>query len=94
MILDADQENGAFKPDMTEFSPELLNSRLVIVDDLLGSKHEAGDLIQANVNWAVVHELSEFLASGKPASDNLPVFKTVGQAAWDLAAARVAVAAI
>lgn len=85
---------GAFKPDMAEFPPELLNSRLVIVDDLLGSKHEAGDLIQANVNWAEVHELSEFLASEKTVSDNLPIFKTVGQAAWDLAAARVAIASI
>jgi 1-piperideine-2-carboxylate/1-pyrroline-2-carboxylate reductase [NAD(P)H] len=83
---------GAFKPDMAEFPPELLNSRRIIVDDLAGSKHEAGDLIQANVNWPQVHELSEFLGSEKPISENLPVFKTVGQAVWDLAAARVAIA--
>lgn len=85
---------GAFKPDMAEFPPELLNSRLVIVDDLFGSKHEAGDLIQANVNWAEVHELSEYLTSGELISGDMPVFKTVGQAAWDLAAARVAIASI
>ncbi len=85
---------GAFKPDMAEFPPELLQARQIIVDDLSGAKHEAGDLIQAGVDWNGVTELADIL-SGKAARPTaVPVFKTVGQAAWDLAAARVAVQAL
>lgn len=80
---------GAFKPDMAEFPPELLHARQIVVDDLGGAKHEAGDLIQAKVDWSAVVQLGDIL-SGKVPRPAAPVFKTVGQAAWDLAAARVA----
>jgi len=86
---------GAFKPDMAEFPPALLHARTIVVDDVGGANHEAGDLIQAKVDWSGVIALGDVL-SGKipPASlrrdGALPVFKTVGQASWDLAAARVA----
>ncbi|MFL9927376.1 delta(1)-pyrroline-2-carboxylate reductase family protein [Herbaspirillum lusitanum] len=86
---------GAFKPDMVEFPAELVHARKVVVDDLGGAHHEAGDLIQAKVDWSSVSAIGDLL-SGKiaPASLNqdglLPIFKTVGQASWDLAAARVA----
>jgi 1-piperideine-2-carboxylate/1-pyrroline-2-carboxylate reductase [NAD(P)H] len=85
---------GAFKPEMAEFPPELLHARQIIVDDLEGAKHEAGDLIQAGVDWSSVTQLGDILSGkvGRPA--NIPVFKTVGQAAWDLAAARVAIEAL
>lgn len=84
---------GAFKPDMAEFPPELLHERAIIVDDLDGARHEAGDLIQAGVDWAQVRPLAALLEGGAaPQGAALPVFKTVGQAAWDLAAARVALA--
>jgi 1-piperideine-2-carboxylate/1-pyrroline-2-carboxylate reductase [NAD(P)H] len=85
---------GAFKPNMAEFPPELLHARQIIVDDFEGAKHEAGDLIQAGVDWSGVTPLGDILSgkAGRPA--NIPVFKTVGQAAWDLAAARVAIEAL
>lgn len=82
---------GAFKPDMAEFPVELLHSRRIVVDDLEGARHEAGDLIQANIDWTRVTELSEVLSGSVARPAAVPVFKTVGQAAWDLAAARVAV---
>ncbi len=88
---------GAFKPDMVEFPAELLtgpHARTVIVDYLSGAKHEAGDLLQAPVDWAQVHELQDVLALPLPSTPALPVFKTVGRSAWDLAAARVAVASL
>jgi ornithine cyclodeaminase/alanine dehydrogenase-like protein (mu-crystallin family) len=44
-------------------------------------------------DWSMVRELGDVVAHGMPASDAVPVFKTVGQAAWDLAAARVALGA-
>jgi 1-piperideine-2-carboxylate/1-pyrroline-2-carboxylate reductase [NAD(P)H] len=82
---------GAFKPNMAEFPPELLHARQIIVDDLDGAKHEAGDLIQANVDWTGVVQLGAILSGQAPHPTAIPVFKTVGQAAWDLAAARVAI---
>lgn len=84
---------GAFKPDMVEFPAALLAERTIVVDDLGGAKHEAGDLIQAGVDWSRVRAIGDILAGRgeklQPAQ-GLPVFKTVGQASWDLAAARVA----
>lgn len=85
---------GAFKPDMAEFPPALLHSRQIVVDDLGGARHEAGDLIQAGVDWVTVRDLASFLGEKCAPSGPAPVFKTVGQAAWDLAAARVAIASL
>lgn len=84
---------GAFKPDMAEFPAELLHARQVIVDDHDGAKHEAGDLIQARVDWSRVVQLGDILSGKAPRPSTVPVFKTVGQAAWDLAAARVVIGA-
>lgn len=84
---------GAFKPEMAEFPAQLLTERTIVVDDVAGARHEAGDLIQAKVDWSRVRALGDILAGrGAPldVTAGLPVFKTVGQASWDLAAARVA----
>jgi 1-piperideine-2-carboxylate/1-pyrroline-2-carboxylate reductase [NAD(P)H] len=80
---------GAFKPDMAEFGADLLNRRTIVVDSISGAQHEAGDLLRADIDWSTVRSLSSYL-SAPALLDPLPVFKTVGQAAWDLAAARVA----
>lgn len=85
---------GAFKPDMAEFPPALLHSRQIVVDDLGGARHEAGDLLQAGVDWSLVRDLASVLDTPLAPGAAVPVFKTVGQAAWDLAAARVAMEAI
>ena len=80
---------GAFKPDMVEFPAALLAERTIVVDDLGGAKHEAGDLIQAGVDWSRVRAIGDILAGRGEPVQGVPVFKTVGQASWDLAAARV-----
>jgi 1-piperideine-2-carboxylate/1-pyrroline-2-carboxylate reductase [NAD(P)H] len=85
---------GAFKPNMAELPPALLHARQIIVDDLKGAKHEAGDLIQAGIDWNGVIELADILSGKTKRPSGVPVFKTVGQAAWDLAAARVATEAL
>lgn len=85
---------GAFKPEMAELPPQLLHSRAVVVDDLAGAKHEAGDLLQAGIDWSKVRDLGSVVTQGWDHRGPLPVLKTVGQAAWDLAAARVAVASV
>jgi 1-piperideine-2-carboxylate/1-pyrroline-2-carboxylate reductase [NAD(P)H] len=91
---------GAFKPDMAELGARTLHGSALFVDDPAGAKHEAGDLIQAGVDWATVAGIVVALgaaahpashATGAAVDDSAPrVFKTVGCAAWDLAAGRVA----
>jgi 1-piperideine-2-carboxylate/1-pyrroline-2-carboxylate reductase [NAD(P)H] len=83
---------GAFRPDMAEFPAALLHARQIVVDDLAGARHEAGDLLRGKVDWQKVMSISDFLGHNARCAPALPVFKTVGQAAWDLAAARVALA--
>lgn len=81
---------GAFRPQLAELPPALLRSRRIVVDTLEGARAEAGDLIQADLDWTRVTELVDHLDAPLPADDAAPVFKTVGTAAWDLAAAHVA----
>lgn len=82
---------GAFRPDMAELPAELLRKRRIVVDYLKGARHEAGDLLQAGVDWSTVAELSMHLGGDAPTRDQTAtVFKSVGHASWDLAAARVA----
>jgi 1-piperideine-2-carboxylate/1-pyrroline-2-carboxylate reductase [NAD(P)H] len=85
---------GAFKPDMAEFPAELLHARRIVVDHIAGARHEAGDLIEAGIDWSKVRDLSSVVAHGIEPAELVPVLKTVGNAAWDLAAARVAVQSI
>jgi len=80
---------GAFKPGMAELGAVTLGGSDLYADDPAGARHEAGDLLRAGVDWARVASLGAMLRTpvdhGRPA-----VFKSVGTAAWDLAAARVA----
>jgi 1-piperideine-2-carboxylate/1-pyrroline-2-carboxylate reductase [NAD(P)H] len=82
---------GTFKPEMAELPAELLHARPVVVDYLAGAQHEAGDLIRAKVDWRTVRDLASVIAQPMETTGVTPVLKTVGHAAWDLAAARVAI---
>lgn len=80
---------GAFKPEMAEIGPRTLSGSDLYADDPVGAQHEAGDLLRAGVDWGRVQALATLL--GQPHDRSRPaVFKSVGTAAWDLAAARVA----
>jgi 1-piperideine-2-carboxylate/1-pyrroline-2-carboxylate reductase [NAD(P)H] len=82
---------GAFTPDGAEIAASIVHGSDVVVDDPAGAKHEAGDLIQAGIDWMKVGALADVIAGSWSASADRPVvFKTVGCAAWDLAAARLA----
>jgi len=87
---------GAFTPEMAEIGARTLEGSRLYVDDLAGAEHEAGDFIQAGVEWARVNALADVLAVGATATSSTGadaepvVFKSVGCAAWDLAACRVA----
>ena len=80
---------GSFKPQMAELGAVTLGGSDLYADDPAGARHEAGDLLRAGVDWARVASLGVMLRA--PVDHSRPaVFKSVGTAAWDLAAARVA----
>jgi len=82
---------GAFTPDGAEIAASIVHGSDVIVDDPAGAKHEAGDLIQAGIDWTAVGALAAVIGGSWSRSADRPVvFKSVGCAAWDLAAARLA----
>lgn len=80
---------GAFTPEMVELPPDLLERAYVVVDDLAAASEEAGDLIQAGRLPNTT--LRELLAGTSPQiGEDVTVFKSVGVAAQDVAAAHVA----
>ncbi|KVE28425.1 ornithine cyclodeaminase [Burkholderia singularis] len=100
---------GAFTRDAAEVGGRTIADSALYVDDPDGARHEAGDLLVAGVEWSRVHSLADALreraapaggAAGHAARRPVPhdratpvFFKSVGCAAWDLAACRVALAA-
>ncbi|MBB2920361.1 delta(1)-pyrroline-2-carboxylate reductase family protein [Cupriavidus alkaliphilus] len=84
---------GAFRPDMCELPPALCHAAAehgrLLADTLFGIEDEAGDLLQAGIDWAEVQpfETAILQADAIRARTGSPlVFKSVGYALWDLAA--------
>ena len=84
---------GSFQPETAEVSAEVIGQSRVVVDMLAAAQTEAGDLIQAvaagRLRWAEVVGL-ESLLKNPTQVDQPTVFKSVGHALFDLAAAHVA----
>jgi len=82
---------GAFTPEMAELAPDLLERAYVVVDDIEAAASEAGDLIQAGRKPNTT--LRDLLAGTHPQiGEDVTVFKSVGVAAQDVAAAARALA--
>lgn len=82
---------GAYLPTMCELPAALLHRASIFVDDAEAARVEAGDLIRAGVDWTRVMPLERLVAGEAQAPAGGPrVFKSVGQALWDLAACRLA----
>ncbi|SOZ58580.1 putative Ornithine cyclodeaminase [Cupriavidus taiwanensis] len=84
---------GAFRPDMCELPPALCHAAAdhgrLLADTLFGIEDEAGDLLQAGIDWAAVQPFESAIlqADAIRARTGSPlVFKSVGYALWDLAA--------
>lgn len=84
---------GAFRPEMCELPPVLCQTAStqgrLLADTLFGIEDEAGDLLQASIDWATVQpfETAILNADALRARTGCPlVFKSVGYALWDLAA--------
>ena len=87
---------GSFEPEAAELPAGLVSRSTVVVDTLEGAREEAGDLIRAQsvgaFEWDSATALEDALrASERPGGT--VVFKSVGHALWDLAAARTAFSA-
>ena len=87
---------GAYRPAMKEISNDVIeNSSMVVVDDLVGSRHEAGDLIQAHDaddckwTWDDISGDLQALVTGKlmKPEGSMTFFKSVGAASFDAAVA-------
>lgn len=79
---------GAYRRTMTELPPRLVQRCRLYADTLEGCRAEAGDLIQAHVDFSTVTPLEQALTLPRP--DSGPVlFKSVGHALFDLAAAKL-----
>ncbi len=82
---------GAFTPHMAELAPGVVQhfaqqGRIVV--DTIDAAHEAGDLLQAQINVPGCATLQQCLGAPQPSKPTL--FKSCGWAGWDLAAARLA----
>jgi 1-piperideine-2-carboxylate/1-pyrroline-2-carboxylate reductase [NAD(P)H] len=88
---------GAFTKTMAEVHASLVNQCTVVVDTMEGCIAEAGDLLQAYVDWSRITPLHALVCPApcnEQEADQQPVvtpqpllFKSVGSALWDLAAA-------
>jgi len=86
---------GAYQPSMKEISDEVIAQSSVVVDDREGSRHEAGDLIQADAasdcawTWADMTGDLQGLVTGDiaPIQAEMTLFKSVGAARFDAAVA-------
>lgn len=77
---------GAFRPEMVEIPADVIQRAYVAVDDYEAAAAEAGDLIQADREPNAT--LSELLAGSAPqVEEDVTVFKSVGIASQDVAAA-------
>ncbi len=80
---------GSYRPDMAELSIDLVRTanRPIVVDSVEGAMHEAGDLLQAGITRSDLLALADIESIRQP-GDGITIFKSVGNALWDLAACR------
>ena len=87
---------GGFRRDMREVDDAAVQRARVVVDSYAGALAEAGDLTQPLASGAIARghilaELAELLREGRGArtqADEITLFKSVGTALEDLAAAQ------
>jgi ornithine cyclodeaminase len=81
---------GAFTPEMCEIPAAFVRRAFVVVDDLDAAAAEAGDLLQAGVEPDAT--VGDLLAGRATAPEGATMFKSVGIASQDVAAAHRALA--
>ena len=89
---------GACRPDQREMDTALVRDAVVFVDSRNGALAEAGDIVIPMSEGAITerHVVAEIghviagTANGRPGADAITVFKSLGMAVEDVAAARLA----
>ena len=89
---------GAFKPDMRETDSVAVAKSSVFVDTRIGALAEGGDLVQAIAEGAItanevqadLFDLCQGQHQGRKSDTEITLFKSVGAASEDLAAAIIA----
>jgi ornithine cyclodeaminase len=88
---------GSHTPAMREISPELVRQSLVVVDQRQAALSESGEVMACIADgslteWALVEvgEIVNHRHAGRANPDQITLFKTVGIAAQDIAAAQQA----
>jgi ornithine cyclodeaminase len=88
---------GSFTPEMAEVPPETVGRARVVIDQRAGAWAEGGDLIQAReaglLDESRAVELGDVIAgraAGRAADDEITFFKSVGNAAQDVAVGQLA----
>ena len=84
---------GSFRPDMAEIPVETIQAAKVVVDQRAACLAEAGDIIQAlnrklideNHIYSEIGEIVSGDMPGRTSPDEITLFKSVGNAAQDLA---------
>jgi ornithine cyclodeaminase len=85
---------GAFTPEMCEIPPDVVRHARVFVDDLGAAAREAGDLLRAGVDPdGTVADLLGGRVRGRATESDITLFKSVGIASQDVAAASAALRA-
>jgi alanine dehydrogenase len=90
---------GGFTPDMREADDDAVRRARIYVDTRAGATVEAGDIVQPLRNGVIVDadirgdlfDLTRGAAMGRGGADEVTLFKSVGTALEDLAAAQLAV---
>jgi 1-piperideine-2-carboxylate/1-pyrroline-2-carboxylate reductase [NAD(P)H] len=82
---------GSFKPEMSELSPAVMEviGRNIMLDSA-DAGHEAGELIQNGIDPDGLPTLFTWHPKALPAVTQTVLFKSCGNALWDLAAAQAA----
>ena len=89
---------GAFRPEMQEIPPEMVQRARLFVDSREAALHEAGDILQPmqaglfgpeHLTGEIGAALAGLLA-GRESADQITLFKSVGMAAQDAVAGTVA----
>ncbi len=89
---------GGADPYMREIDDQtVLRSSTIVVDDLAQARLESGELLmpasRGLLLWERVRELWQVVGGsvpGRRAADDITLFKSLGMALWDIAAARAA----
>ncbi|MSP47838.1 MAG: ornithine cyclodeaminase family protein [Alphaproteobacteria bacterium] len=88
---------GAYTPKMREADDDAVRRGRVYVDTRAGATREAGDIVQPLASGALkeiigdLFDLTRDQVKGRGSADEITVFKSVGTALEDLAAAQLAV---